>query len=53
LGKVRDDRALALLVEFARHHPVSKVRREAVETLRESDDPRARALLEQALGSVP
>src|SRR6266566_1532811 len=49
LGKVGGPRAVALVIAFARHHPVAEVRREAVKQLGEfnASDGTTTALLEQ------
>ena len=48
LGKVGGPRALALVIAFARHHPIAEVRREARKQLGEfTSDSTTAALLEQ------
>ncbi len=49
LSEMKGAAALDVILEAARAHPNRQVRRKAIELLGESDDPRARAMLERIL----
>jgi beta-lactamase regulating signal transducer with metallopeptidase domain/HEAT repeat protein len=49
LSDMKGAAALDVILEAARAHPNRQVRRKAIELLGESDDPRARAMLERIL----
>jgi beta-lactamase regulating signal transducer with metallopeptidase domain/HEAT repeat protein len=49
LGEIDDPAAMDEIFEFARSHPEREVRRKALEIIGESDDARARTLLERLL----
>jgi HEAT repeat protein len=49
LAELPDGAGIPALIDVARSHPNQEVRREALKRLVESDDPRARAVLDRAL----
>ena len=49
LAEMKGAASLDVILEAARAHPNRQVRRKAIELLGESDDPRARAMLERIL----
>jgi HEAT repeat protein len=49
LAEMKHEAGLTAILEFARAHPDREVRKKAIALLGDSDDPRARALLERLL----
>ena len=49
LADLADGQGIAALIEIARSHAEAEIRREALESLLESDQPEARKLFERAL----
>jgi HEAT repeat protein len=53
LGELPDGAGIDTLVAIARDHPTADLRQEALQTLLESDHPKAREVFNRALGASP